>query len=71
MDAPSSLVPVANPKGGRISRETTNEQMKSSDYLIMHTHVSGFVKIRKILSHKVGNTITMNVVVFWSTEINF
>ena len=34
-------------------------------------HVSVFVKIRKILSHKVGNTITMDVVVFWSTEINF
>ena len=36
----------------------------------MHMHI-GFVKIRKILSHKVGNTITMVVDAFWSTEVNF
>ena len=36
-----------------------------------NNHVSVFVKIRKILSHKVENAITMVVVVFWSTEINF
>ena len=29
----------------------------------------GLIKIRKILSHKVGNTMVVDA--FWSTEINF
>ena len=32
---------------------------------------NGYNKIRKILSHKVGNVVTMVVGVFRSTEINF
>ena len=32
---------------------------------------NGYNKIRKILSHKVGNVVTMVVDSVWCTEINF
>ena len=34
-------------------------------------HVSVIIKFRKILSHKVGNVVTVVVGVFQSTKINF
>ena len=38
---------------------------------LQYNHVSGTKQILKILSHEVGNVITMVVDTFRSTEINF
>ena len=55
------------PTGWLTDRLTEILNKRSTTY----NHVSGRKNIRRILSHKVTNVVTMVVGGFWSTEINF